>query len=365
MDKNLPLTEKARDRMINKINSKGKILEIGAFYNPLLEKKDYDVYYLDILNEEELKKRFHYLNEEIKNRIVPVDYILDETYNKTFKDTDMKFDYIVSSHVLEHIHDPISYLFDISTILNPNGKVCLLLPDKDFTFDYYRENSSFADWFDMYTRGEYNNLPRIFLDSEIGKVNENDYIKYWNKTNSKYPNPNVNYILNEYVKLIENTENNSFDEHCWVFTDKSFLKILSNLIKTNILPYKLIDFFPTAVYDNTFGLILELDYTVKEDLEFRQTQINDIREISKNIEKKRFEIDAKAIIEENNLIKSETKLKEKTLTELTEELKLKNTAINNLNNKLKEKNKKIDKILNSKSMKITSPLRYIANKFRK
>lgn len=303
MEKNLSLNETARSRMLNKIDSTGKILEIGALCNPLFKKDEFDVYYADIYGTEEIKVRFSYFNQELIERMVPVDYVLDESYSKTFNGTGMKFDYIVSSHVLEHMPNPIEFLFDVLSILNVHGKICLLLPDKEFTFDHYRENTSFADWFDVYSRGEANNVPRIVFDSEFCKVNENDFVKYWNKTVSPCPNPEINHVLDLYDDLVENCENNTFDGHYWVFTDRSFLRILVNLIRLNILPYKLIDFFPTAINDNTFGLILELDYTVKDDSAFRQHQINEINEISKNIEEKRFEINAQHIIQENIKLK--------------------------------------------------------------
>lgn len=307
MENDLSLNETARNKMMNKVNRDGKVLEIGALHNPLFKKNDYDVYYADILSTNELKERFSYFRPELIERIVSVDYVLKDSYYDTFKGTDMKFDYIVSSHVLEHMPNPIDYLFDITTILNENGKVCLLLPDKEFTFDHYRENSSIADWFDVYKRGEENNIPRLFLDAELCKVNENDYIKYWNKTFSKYPNHDISTVLEKYDDFINDFDNSNYDGHYWVFTDRSFLGILANLIRLNILPYKVVSFFPTAVNDNTFGVILELDYNIVDNLNFRQEQINELYKISEDIERKRFEMSVESIIQENTELKATIK----------------------------------------------------------
>ena len=179
----------------------------------------------------------------------------------------------------------------------------MLIPDKEFTFDHFRENSSFADWFDMYTRGEKINTPRIVLDHLTDHVDENIPTNFWNKTASKYPTPNVEASLEVYSKYIEDFDNNYFFGHYWVFTDRSFLKILENLFKFNLIPFKLVDFFPTAYNDNAFGIILELDYTIKNNFDLRQKEIDKIREIIKNIEKRRFEFEARKIIKHNEKLR--------------------------------------------------------------
>ena len=300
MEKNWSINESAKIRMMKEVDSNWKkILEIGPLYNPLFKKEDYNVFYADINSTEEVKSLYRQLPREVYEKIVNIDYVIDGTYTNTFNETGVKFDYVVSSHVFEHIPNPIAYLLDVSNILEDNGKVCLLLPDKEFTFDHYRENSSFADMYDVYIRGEANNTPRLFLDVEFCRVDENDSIKYWDKTFSKYPNPNIDFALEEYNNYIHDFENKHFYGHYWVFSDRSFLRILESLMSLNILPYKLVSFFPTAYKDNTFGVILELDYSIKNNPEFRKQQINDMREISKNIEKKHFEINARDIIKEN------------------------------------------------------------------
>lgn len=290
--------KRARLKLLENNNFAGKILEIGALNNPLFNKNDYDVYYLDIMTTEELKE--HYKNEKhIVDTILPVDFVLKDNYENTFKEVDIEFDYVCSSHVLEHIPNPIDYLLDISKILSAHGKLCMLVPDKDFTFDHFRENSSFADWFDVYTRGEEINTPRRVLDHLSGYVDENIPANYWNKRVTKYPKPYVEGCLEIYSKYVNDFDNNYFNGHYWVFTDKSFLKILIYLYEFNLIPYKLVDFYPTAFNDNTFGVIFELDHMIKSDLDLRQNEINKIREIIKNIEKKRFEIEARDIIQNN------------------------------------------------------------------
>lgn len=53
--------------------------------------------------------------------------------NKGFDDwPDARFDFVYSSHLLEHLIDPHAFLRTCLRILKPGGNLVLLLPDEDF-----------------------------------------------------------------------------------------------------------------------------------------------------------------------------------------------------------------------------------------
>lgn len=54
-----------------------------------------------------------------------------------------KYDFVLSSHSLEHIANPLKALFEWCRILKPNGKLVLILPNKEFTFDRKRPITKF------------------------------------------------------------------------------------------------------------------------------------------------------------------------------------------------------------------------------
>jgi len=51
---------------------------------------------------------------------------------------DAKYDFVLSSHSLEHIANPIKALQNWKRVLKPGGFLLLVLPDKHRTFDYRR-----------------------------------------------------------------------------------------------------------------------------------------------------------------------------------------------------------------------------------
>lgn len=57
--------------------------------------------------------------------------------------TDSSYDFLLSSHSLEHIANPIAALMQWKRVLKPGGKIFLLLPDKRYTFDIHRAYTAF------------------------------------------------------------------------------------------------------------------------------------------------------------------------------------------------------------------------------
>ncbi len=106
-------------------------LEIGALSNPILTKSEANIYYADHLSATDLREK--YADEPVEqDKIVPVDYVLGD---KSLKSTigRRRFDYVLASHVIEHIPDIITWLQDVSSILKPDGVLSLVIPDKRFT----------------------------------------------------------------------------------------------------------------------------------------------------------------------------------------------------------------------------------------
>jgi SAM-dependent methyltransferase len=69
-----------------------------------------------------------------------------------------KYDFVLSSHVLEHVANPIRAIREWSRILKKNGVLLVVLPEKKNSFDYFRK---------------YTSLKHIILDFK-NKVNEDD-----------------------------------------------------------------------------------------------------------------------------------------------------------------------------------------------
>lgn len=66
---------------------------------------------------------------------------------------DSSYDFILSSHSLEHIANPLKALNNWKRVLRRNGFLLLVLPDKDRTFDYRRPVTTLAHLLEDFERG--------------------------------------------------------------------------------------------------------------------------------------------------------------------------------------------------------------------
>ena len=94
---------------------------------------------------------------------------------------DSSYDFLLSSHSLEHVANPIKALKEWKRIIRPGGKLVLILPDKRYTFDNRREYTSLAHLVEDYNRGTDENdtthLEEILstFDEEAAKVQLREY----------------------------------------------------------------------------------------------------------------------------------------------------------------------------------------------
>lgn len=62
------------------------------------------------------------------------------------------YDFLLSSHSLEHIANPIKALKEWHRVVKPEGTIVLVLPDKDHTFDHRRPYTEFDHLLEDYER---------------------------------------------------------------------------------------------------------------------------------------------------------------------------------------------------------------------
>jgi SAM-dependent methyltransferase len=186
---------------------------------------------------------------------VDIDYIINEHgYADTLRDVE-KFDYIVATHVIEHVPQLIAWFQDLSNILKPNGKLCLSIPDKRYTFDHYRYQTTFAECFDVYTRNIKNHPARV-LDEVINATTKNTFTGWWANCNDMDALPKEAPLFRTAVDLYQKAladHNYMTPGHCSVFTPESFLFILYGMNKLSLSPFRCVEFFDTEENSTEFN----------------------------------------------------------------------------------------------------------------
>lgn len=231
-----------------------KALEIGPGACPRIRVKD--VQFFDIRNVQELQEWAKASKLPLTN-IPPVIHHVSACGDlSSIKD---KFDLVFSSHNIEHSVDLITYINDISNLLNPNGIFACIVPDKRYTFDYYRECSDMSDVVAQHLQPAslYNHPLRVFLDSLLSSTH-NEPVRHWSGDHGNPPAKESQ--IKNFLKLYQTTQIN--DTHRWVFTQDSFKKLFNALFENGFINMKLIRCYNVPKNGNGFNAV----FVKKDDL---------------------------------------------------------------------------------------------------
>jgi predicted SAM-dependent methyltransferase len=251
------------------ISSKeARILEIGPLNRQIARKEEYQQSYTcDIRTTEEVKE-LYCGNDYLKATgisvdaatIVDIDYVIKGSYEETFQGEE-RFDYVIASHVLEHVTDIISFFGDIATILKPGGKMLLVYPDKRFCFDHFRESTTFSEAYVVYKNDEKTVAPRV-LDFFMNVVHENSPLYFWENYHalSLLPALTGKQAIEKYEEMLQGIKPD--DVHYWPFSSEAFLRFLYDLTRTGLLPFTCADFEDTPMNDQQFFLAMQMDMSV-------------------------------------------------------------------------------------------------------
>lgn len=135
----------------------GSGLEIGALHEPAALPPAARVVYFDAITENEAQKLFPEIPPE---RFVKVSFKGDLDGDGLAQFGDGRFDFVIITHVLEHVANPIKAVKEVFRITKPGGHVVLAIPDREYTFDRNRENTSFEHLHD-----DFQNDVRVSDDS--------------------------------------------------------------------------------------------------------------------------------------------------------------------------------------------------------
>ncbi len=233
-------------------------VEIGALDKPAVTKDEGEIFYIDFATAEESRLKYKDEPSVLKHKIVSVDGIWGEQ-SLTECVSGRRFDYVVASHVVEHVPDLVTWLSEIASILKPGGELRLVVPDRRYTFDVLRAESRSYDILASYVERrrrppartiiEYHTLSRLVDSRSI-----------WdNAVSISSCRPASSFEHGFHLAQDAELNGNYHDTHCWVFTPTSFMQALSELAELGLVPFRCAHLIDTEKYAIEFMVHMQLD----------------------------------------------------------------------------------------------------------
>lgn len=227
-------------------------LEIGPNISPLFPKKEeFKVEYIESKSTEELKERCIAAGTDV-DRVEHIDYVFQRDKGLIGSvDKENYYDYVISSHVIEHIPDLVTHFHEVSQILNPSGLFGLIVPDKTLCFDFSKPHSTIGQILQAYI--EKRTKPPIA--SYIDEIRYGAMLKKTGK--GAWSIDDLGNVRQKYLKrydklneiVLDANKSDSWFGHTWFFTCDSFLSIINDLQLMNLIDFELIDIHPTGHMD--------------------------------------------------------------------------------------------------------------------
>jgi SAM-dependent methyltransferase len=226
------------------------VLEIGPLYRPFFLKSETDVIYVDHADTDTLREKYRVGHGFDVKDIVHVDAVWGN--NSLVECAGRQVDYVIASHVIEHVPDLITWFKELQAVLKPEGEIRLVVPDKRYTFDYTRRETALQDLIDPYARRTRRPLPANIFD-HIAYVKEVDIAQAWDKPldSDKLTSLHSYEMAMSLVEDALSTEN-YHDVHCWVFTPHSFATLMLEAAEHGLLNLECVDFSDTPHYSLEF-----------------------------------------------------------------------------------------------------------------
>lgn len=212
----------------------GKGVEFGALHNPLpVDREKAQVLYADKFPKAKLLKNFKELIP-IQDSIVETDVFIDLNQNDFKSLNNNDYDFFIANHVIEHLVNPLKFLENLNSIMNPGSYLYLAVPDKEYNFDHKRELTAWEHLYDEYL----NNT------TKLSKAHLEDFI--FNTSNEVLDRPESRAELNKKYrnwykrfKLLQLHRKRSIHVHVW--NQQTFTNFLNQAIARLNLQFKIVD----------------------------------------------------------------------------------------------------------------------------
>lgn len=213
-------------------------LEFGPLANPVVRKDEGRVVYVDYTDTETLRRKAANDPKVDEAAVVAIDVDLQQGPLVEQCGPLGPFDYAVASHVFEHLPNPVGWLRDVASLLVQGGVIALAVPDRRYTFDFFRAETTAA----QLVAHELAALTRPCLTQladHYYHVRRVDTPAAW----AAPPTPEVvprHHDDDQVARILGRAVGGKYvDCHCTVWTSGHFSRVIPEVIRLRSLPLRI------------------------------------------------------------------------------------------------------------------------------
>ena len=235
----------------------GAGLEIGPLHDPVVARPGVDVQYLDVFDRDTLLET--YADNAIVNKdLIPdIDIVLtDNGRVRSIAEAagDARFDWVMASHVIEHVPDLIGWLDQIATITTDGAALVLAVPDRRYCFDLHRPGTSLGQVLQAHELGEMVPSVRAVYDHNRNltpvrpeEIWAGQRVGYERRTHT---------LEAVQAKVARARSGDYVDSHVWLFTPGAFLEQIIELRTLGLSEWRVEQFQTTRSNSHEFYAVL-------------------------------------------------------------------------------------------------------------
>lgn len=211
--------------LLSMFDPNGFGLEVGPSYNPFLPKSEgYNVETIDHADAKTLREKY----SDNASRIEDVDYISDgRSMAEIIGEVD-RYDFIFASHVIEHVTDIIRFIQDCETLLKPDGRLVLAVPDKRYCFDVLRPLTTVGQALQAYAEKRKRHPAGVLYDHFAYFCEKNGHGIWISPDLDGADLPKASSEAHQIFEMALTTPD-YHDAHAWQFTPSSFRLLVKKI----------------------------------------------------------------------------------------------------------------------------------------
>lgn len=234
-----------RDNLLYFVDTAGKGLEVGPSFSPIAPKsRGYDVEVVDHASAEELRAKYRDRGVDL-DAIEEVDHVWTGSPLTELLGDQPRYDYIIASHLVEHLPNLIGFLADCERLLRPNGVLTLAIPDFRACFDVLRGPSTTGDLLQAHHERRSRHAVGAVFDHFATTVRRDGQPSWPLKAEGTLK---FAHGFNDAQRMLERarTSPDYIDVHAWRFTPSSFRLLMHDLRALSLVSMHEIGGFLTA-----------------------------------------------------------------------------------------------------------------------